>query len=58
MPKQDVSDPHPSTEERYDEKPRPGGANPPRNDIAPNDAIHDGRQHPKSEISDKSGYRK
>lgn len=52
-----VSDPHPSDEEHYDEKPHPGGANPPPDDARdPNDAVHDGKQNPKSEVSDKSGY--
>jgi hypothetical protein len=37
-------DPHPSNEERYDRQERPGGARPPRDDIGPNDAVHDG--HP------------
>jgi hypothetical protein len=50
-------DPHPSDEEHYDEKPHPGGAHPPTRDIGPNDAIHDGKIHPKSEVKDKSGYR-
>jgi hypothetical protein len=38
----DVSDPHPSNEEHYDRQKRPGGANPPKKDLGPNDAIHEG----------------
>ncbi|MBJ3784004.1 hypothetical protein [Devosia sediminis] len=36
-------DPHPSNEEHTHEQARPGGARPPRNDIGPNDAVHDGK---------------
>ena len=39
----DVADPHPSNEEHYDKKARPGGANPPDRTIEPNDAVHDGK---------------
>lgn len=53
-----VSDPHPSDENHYDEQGRPGGSKPPKHGVEPNDAIHDGHQHPKGEIADKSGYRK
>jgi hypothetical protein len=38
-----VTDPHPSNEEHYDLQERPGGANPPRDSIGPNDAVHDGK---------------
>ena len=58
MPGNKVSDPHPSDESHYDEHGRPGGEKPPADRVEPNDAIHDGHQHPKSEIKDKSGYRK
>jgi hypothetical protein len=37
------ADPHPANEEHYDREQRPGGANPPRNTIGPNDAVHDGK---------------
>ena len=42
-PTRDVSDPHPANEERYDRQQHPGGAHPPKRDLGPNDAIHDGR---------------
>ncbi len=35
-------DPHPSDEEHVDRAPHPGGAHPPKNDLGPNPAIHDG----------------
>lgn len=46
-PTRDVADPHPSTEEHYDQQRRPGGANPPSDDIGPNPARHDGKPRPK-----------
>jgi len=42
-------DPHPSNEEHYDRQERPGGARPPRDDIGPNDAVHDGRPQPRED---------
>jgi len=39
----DVADPHPANEEHYDKQVRPGGANPPSQDIGPNNAVHDGK---------------
>lgn len=42
-----VSDPHPDNEEHYRQQRRPGGSNPPRKDIGPNDAVHDGKAPPK-----------
>lgn len=39
----DVADPHPSTEENYDQIPNPGRpAPPPGHDIGPNNAVHNG----------------
>lgn len=38
----DVADPHPSNEEHYDRQEHPGGATPPKRDLGPNNAIHDG----------------
>ena len=44
----DVADPHPSTEEDYDKKPRPGGTKPPKApDIGPNSYAHDGKAPPR-----------
>lgn len=40
-------DPHPSNEEHYDRQERPGGARPPRDDIGPNNAVHDGHPQPR-----------
>lgn len=40
-------DPHPANEEKYDRQRHPGGANPPRNDLGPNNAIHDGTPKPR-----------
>lgn len=46
--KNDVADPHPSTEIHYDKKPRPGGArNPKGADIGPNSYAHDGKAPPR-----------
>lgn len=53
----DVADPHPSTEEHYDRQRRPGGANPPRGDIGPNPARHDGHPKPKPENAESSAPR-
>ena len=40
--------PHPSTEEHYDNIPRPGGATPPKGpDIGPNSYAHDGKAPPR-----------
>ena len=52
--KNDVADPHPSTEEDYDKIPRPGGTKTPKGpDIGQNSYAHDGKAppHPKSEGS-------
>lgn len=46
-PERDVADPHPANEEPNSEVPHPGGANPPKNDIEPNDAIHTGTAPPR-----------
>jgi hypothetical protein len=46
-PNLDVADPHPANEEPESEAPHPGGANPPKNDIGPNDAVHDGTPPPR-----------
>ena len=43
----DVADPHPANEEKYDRIRHPGGANPPKNDLGPNPAIHDGTAPPR-----------
>jgi hypothetical protein len=41
--KNDVADPHPSTEEDYDKIPRPGGTKPSKGpDIGPNSYVHNG----------------
>lgn len=46
--KNDVADPHPSTEEHYDKIPRPGGTKPPKApDIGPNSYAHDGKPPPR-----------
>lgn len=46
--KNDVADPHPSTEEDYDKIPRPGGTNRPKGpDIGPNSYAHDGKAPPR-----------
>lgn len=42
-----ATDPHKATEEHYDQQRRPGGANPPKNDIGPNSGTHDGKAPPK-----------
>jgi len=46
----DVSDPHPANEERYDRQKRPGGTHPPERDFGPNHAFHDGspKQRPRN----------
>lgn len=36
------ADPHPANEEHGDRQRHPGGAHPPKNDLGPNPAIHDG----------------
>lgn len=46
-PDRDVADPHPETEENFHDNERPGGANPPRKDIGPNSAKHDGKAPPR-----------
>ena len=38
----DVADPHPSDEGHPYDAERPGGTNPAKNDLGPNDAIHNG----------------
>jgi hypothetical protein len=46
--KNDVADPHPSTEEDYDKIPRPGGTKTPEGpDIGPNSYAHDGKAPPR-----------
>ena len=46
--KNDVADPHPSTEEDYDKVPRSGGAKTPKApDIGPNSYAHDGKAPPR-----------
>ena len=46
--KNDVADPHPSTEEDYDKISRPGGAKPPKGpDTGPNSYAHDGKAPPR-----------
>jgi hypothetical protein len=47
--KNDVADPHPSTEEHDDKIQRPGDAKPPKEpDIGPNSYAHDGKAPPQS----------
>lgn len=44
----DVADPHPSTEEHYDQIPSPGGDTAhEHDDIGPNSYIHDGKAAPR-----------
>jgi hypothetical protein len=50
-PDRDVSDPHPANEEKYDRQKRPGGARPPKKDLGPKDAIHNGKAPPPNEQS-------
>lgn len=46
--KNDVADPHPSSEEDYDKIPRPGGTKTPNGpDIGPNSYAHDGKAPPR-----------
>lgn len=46
--KNDVADPHPSTEEDYDKIPSPGGTKTPKGpDIGPNSYAHDGNPPPR-----------
>jgi hypothetical protein len=46
--KNDVADPHPSTEEDYDKIPRPAGTKAPKGaDIGPNTYAHDGKAPPR-----------
>ena len=49
----DVFDPHPSNEEQYDRQKHPGGTHPPKKDLGPNDAIHNGRAKRRSDNVDK-----
>lgn len=45
--KNDVADPHPSTEENYDKIRRPGRSNPPKkSDLGANSYTHDGKAPP------------
>lgn len=47
-PKNDVADPHPSTEEHYDQIERPGGARAPKgSDVGANSYAHDGKAAPR-----------
>lgn len=47
--KNDVADPHPATEEDYDEIPQPGGVKPRKGpDIGPNSYAHDGTARPRA----------
>lgn len=49
----DVADPHPSTEENYDQIPNPGRHRPPPgHDIGPNNAVHDGTAPPRPDNAD------
>jgi len=48
-----VSDPHSSTEEHYDQQRRPGGTNPPKDTVEPNDWTNDGEQLPKPDYRRK-----
>lgn len=41
-PANEVTDPHPSDEEHPYREGHPGGANPPKTDIGPNPAVHNG----------------
>lgn len=43
----DVADPHPDNEEHWRQERHPGGAHPPKKDIGPNDAMHDGTAPPR-----------
>ena len=44
----DVADPHPSTEENYDQIPHPGGTRPPKEtDPGPNSYTNDGKPQPR-----------
>lgn len=46
--KDDVADPHPSTEEDYDKIPHPGGTRTRKGvDIGPNSYAHDGKAPPR-----------
>jgi hypothetical protein len=46
--KNDVADPHPSTEEDYDKIPRPGGTKSPKGpNIGANSYAHDGKAPPR-----------
>jgi hypothetical protein len=46
--KNDVADPHPSTEEHYDQIERPGGVKPPKgSDTGVNSYAHDGKAPPR-----------
>lgn len=46
--KNDVADPHPATEEDYDQIPRPGGTEAGKEkDAGPNSYVHDGKAPPR-----------
>jgi hypothetical protein len=50
--KNDVADPHPATEDDYENQPKPAGANRPKGaDIGPNSYAHDGKAPPRNNRS-------
>jgi hypothetical protein len=52
----DVSDPHPSTEEDYDKIPHPGGSNPPsEEDPGANSYKNDGKAPPHGDGKGRNG---
>lgn len=54
--KNDVADPHPSTEEDYDKIERPGGSKPPKQtERGPNSYAHDGKAPPVGTARDSNG---
>lgn len=54
--KNDVADPHPSTEEDYDKIPRPGGSNPPKkDDPGTNSYTHGGKAPPHGDGKGRNG---
>ncbi len=54
--KNDVADPHPSTEEDYDKIPQPGGSNPPKkDDPGTNSYIHGGKAPPHGDGKGRNG---
>lgn len=54
--KNDVADPHPSTEDNYDKIPHPGGSNPPKeSDPGANSYAHDGKAPPHGDGKGRNG---